>query len=172
MTKRGHKLEGVDEEQLRQQLRTEKDPKAIKRLTTALLYLNGVSATEIGEILGIHVQTIYDWLDVVAERDLDALGDAPHQPTASKLTPEQWESLTAVLHAPPTEVGYDASAWRPDLVHHYIRETFGVEYSLAHMYRVMKRAGLSKQTARPRHYKADPVKQQQWREEFKKSGQR
>ena len=32
----------------------------------------------------------------------------------------------------------------------------------------MKRAGLSYQTAHPRHYKADPVEQQRWRAEFKK----
>ena len=161
-------MDTVDEEQLRQQLRVETDPKAIKRLTTALLYLNGVSATDIEAMFGYHVQTIYDWLDVVAERDLEALGDAPHPPTASKLTPEQWDRLTAELNAPPSDAGYDAPAWTPELVHHHIRVTFGVEYSLAHVYRLMKRAGLSKQTARPRHYKADPVKQQQWREEFKK----
>ncbi|WP_345777860.1 winged helix-turn-helix domain-containing protein [Saliphagus infecundisoli] len=40
------------------------------------------------------------------------------------------------------------------------------------MYRVMKRSGLSYQTARPRHYKANPAEQQRWREEFKKSGRR
>ncbi|MCU4754408.1 winged helix-turn-helix domain-containing protein [Halobacteria archaeon AArc-curdl1] len=36
----------------------------------------------------------------------------------------------------------------------------------------MKRAGLSYQTARPRHYKADPGEQRKWRAEFKKSGRR
>ena len=44
---------------------------------TVLLYLNSVSASEIGEILGIYVQTIYDWLDVVAEPDLDTLCSNP-----------------------------------------------------------------------------------------------
>ncbi|WP_211609286.1 helix-turn-helix domain-containing protein [Halogranum amylolyticum] len=62
--------------------------------------------------------------------------------------------------------------WTPALVRDYIAETFSVEYSLAHMYRVMKRAGLSYQTARPRHHKADPAEQQRWRSEFKKSGRR
>jgi hypothetical protein len=37
MTTWGGKLEGIDEEQLRQQLRTETDGKAVKRLTSALL---------------------------------------------------------------------------------------------------------------------------------------
>jgi transposase len=172
MTKQGDKLAGVDIEQLRQQLRTESDPKSIKRLTTALLYADGMSPYEIERVLGIHHQTVYDWLDVVAERDHDAQGDAPHPPNASKLTPEQWEHLTAVLNAPPTEAGYNDPAWTPELVHHYITETYEVEYSLAHMYRVLARAGLSRQTARPRHYEADPEEQRRYRAELKKSGRR
>lgn len=69
-----------------------------------------------------------------------------------------------MLNAPPT----DAPAWTPELVHHYITETFPVEYSLPYLYRVLKRAGLSKQTAWSRHYKADPEEQRRFREELKK----
>jgi len=47
MTSWGGKLEGVDEEQVREQLRRETDPKAIKRITVALLYLNGNSPAKI-----------------------------------------------------------------------------------------------------------------------------
>ncbi len=171
MTGQGDKLLGVNPEQLRQQLRRETNPKAIKRLTAALLYTEDMSPYEIERVLGFPAQTVYDWLDVVAERDLAALGDAPRGSNAAKLTPDQWELLIAVLNAPPSEAGYDAPAWTPELVHHYIIETFGVEYSLAHMYRVLKRAGLSRQTARPRHYKADAEEQRRFRKELKKSGQ-
>lgn len=60
MTGWGKKLVGVDEEQLRQQLRTETDPKAVKRLTAALLYAGGSSLYEIERLLGFPTQTIYD----------------------------------------------------------------------------------------------------------------
>ncbi len=39
------------------------------------------------------------------------------------------------------------------------------------MYRVLKRAGLSRQTARPRHYKANDDEQRQFWEDLNKSGQ-
>jgi len=172
MTTWGNKLAGVDEEQLRQQLRTETDAKAAKRLTCAVLYSQGKSPAEIEQLLGFPEQTIYDWLDVVAERDLAALGDLPRPGQSTRLTDEQWTELTATLAASPSKAGYDDPTWTPALVREHIKETFGVTYSLAHMYRVMKRAGLSYQTARPRHYKADPVEQQRWRAEFKKSGRR
>lgn len=77
MTSWGGKLDGVNEEQLRQQLRTETNAKAVKRLTSALLYVQGKSPAEIEQLLGFPEQTVYDWLDTVAERDLTALGDLP-----------------------------------------------------------------------------------------------
>ncbi|WP_306058561.1 IS630 family transposase [Natronococcus wangiae] len=172
MTKWGRKLAAVDEEQLRQQLRTETDPKAIKRLTSALLYENGVSPAEIERLLGFPEQPVYDWLDTVAERGGLALGDRPHPGSSTRLTDEQWTELTATHRASPSEAGYDEPAWTPQLVRDHIADAFDVEYSLAHMYRVMKRAGLSYQTARPHHYKADPAQQREWRAAFKKSGRR
>lgn len=90
---------------------------------------------------------MYDWLDL------------PRPGQSTRLTEDQWTELTATLAASPSEAGYDEPAWTPALVRDYIAETFNIEYSLAHMYRVMKRAGLSYQTARPRHYKADPAEQ-------------
>lgn len=170
MTKQGEKLIGISEEQLREQLHTEHDPKAIKRLVAALEYKAGLSPAKIQHKYGWHEQTVYDWLDIVAERDGVALGDLPRGGSHSRLTDEQWDHLTATLRASPSEAGIDAPAWRPLLVRDYISDTFGVEYSLAHIYRVMKKAGLSVQTARPVHYKADPDTQRRWREEFKKSG--
>lgn len=172
MTGWGKKLAGIDKEQLRQQLRTETDPKAVKRLTVALLYADGSSPYEIERLLGIPAQTVYDWLDTVAERDVLALGDLPRGGSRSRLTGDQWNELTATLQTSPSEAGIDAPAWRPPLVRDYIADTFGVEYSPAHMYRVMKKAGLSVQTARPVHYEADPVEQRRWRAELKKSGRR
>jgi len=170
MTKRGEKLVGVDEEQLREQLRTERDPKAIKRLVAALEYKSGLSPVKIQDKYGWHEQTVYDWLDIVAEREGVALGDRPRGGSSSRLTDDQWDQLTATLAASPSEAGIDAPAWRPPLVREYIAENFDVEYSPAHMYRVMKKAGLSVQTARPIHYEADPEEQRRWRAEFKKSG--
>ena len=93
----------------------------------------------------------------------------PRPGQSTRLTEDQWTERTATRLASPSEAGYDESAWTPALVRDYIAETFNVGYSLAHMYRVMKRARLSYQTAHPRHYKADPAEQQRWCGEFKKN---
>ena len=88
-------------------------------------------------------QTIYDWLDLVAARDLAAPGALPRPGQSTRLTDQQWTELTATLAASPSEAGYDDPTWTPALVREHIKEMFGVTGSLAHMYRVMKRAGLS-----------------------------
>jgi len=74
MTSQGDKLAGVDPEQLRQQLSRETNPKAIKRLTAALLYTEDMSPYKIERVLGFPAQTVYDWLDLAAERDLSTQG--------------------------------------------------------------------------------------------------
>lgn len=45
-------MDGVDEEQLLAQLRTETDGKAVKRPTSALLYGQGKSPAEIEQLFG------------------------------------------------------------------------------------------------------------------------
>lgn len=168
MTLKGAKLGSVNPEQLRQQLRRETDGKAAKQLTVALLYDAGFSPYEIEELLGIPAQTGYNWLEVVAERGDLALGDAPKSGRPSRLSSEQWEELPATRTASPADASYDDPAWSPDLLRSHIPDTYGVEYFHAHMYWILKKAGLSGATARPYHYKADPAEKQRWREEFKK----
>ncbi|SEP28797.1 Homeodomain-like domain-containing protein [Halogranum amylolyticum] len=72
------------------------------------------------------------------------LGDAPRSGRPPRLSPEQWEDLTATLNASPTEAGYDEPAWTPELVRSHILDTYDVEYSHAHMYRMLAKAGLSR----------------------------
>jgi len=40
-------------------------------------------------LLGFPEQTVYDWLDTVAERDLTALGDLPRPGQSTRLTDDQ-----------------------------------------------------------------------------------
>ncbi len=101
------------------ELRTETDAKAAKRLMCAVLYSQVKSPAKTEQLLGFPEQTIYDWLDVVAERDL------PRPEQSTRLTDEQWTELTATRPASPSEAGYDDSTWTPALV----REHTSYSYS-------------------------------------------
>ena len=171
MTKAGGKLAEVTELHLRQRLAEETDPKAIKRLVAALEYKQGLSPAKIEEKYGWPEQTVYSWLNRFEERGWTAaLRDKPRPGRRSRLGPTQRRQLFADLNAPPIEAGYDAPAWTPALVNAYLDERFDVTYSGEHCRRLLHEAGLSVQTVRPYHYKADPDEQRRWRSSFKKSG--
>lgn len=168
MTPEGEKLVGIDPEQLRQQLRRETDAKATKQLIVALLYDAGFSPYQIEEILGLPAQTGYNWLDVVAERDPTALGDAPRPGRSPRLSPDQWTEL----YSNPPYTAYRRRLHRPSLA----VSTRSPSHPKRLRHRVFPgkqlsnhaQGQLSVQKSRPRHYKADPAEQQRWREELKK----
>jgi transposase len=110
MTKPGNKISGLTKERIREQLADETDPKAIKRLTATREYLEGLSPEAIEDKYGWHHQTVYNWLNRFEERGFDAaLYDKSCPGRSSKLSDEQFEQFTAVLHESPEETGYDDS---------------------------------------------------------------
>ena len=78
MTKEGGKIPDLTKRRVREQLADETDPKAIKRLTAAREYLEGLSPDQIEEKYGWNRQTVYNWLGRFEERGFEAaLYDAP-----------------------------------------------------------------------------------------------
>lgn len=171
MTIRGEILSEVSSGELRELLAAETDAKAVKRLVVALEYTEGLSPAAIGQKYGWPESTVYSWLRRFDERGpVAALRDEPRPGRPSRLSDAQRRQYVAAVQEPPSAVGLDAPAWSPALLQEYLVREFGVEYSLEHCRRLLHAAGLSVQTARPTHFKADPARQRAWRREFKKSG--
>ena len=80
------------------------------------------------------------------------------------------EQLFEQLQQPPTELGYDQQAWSAKLLLHHVKEEYGVEYHETYAYDLLKEAGLSCRTARPRHYEADPEDKAQFQDTVEKNG--
>lgn len=171
MVRDGGKISNTSLDQLRKKLAEEDtDPKAVKRLFTAIDYKLGESPATLEEKYGISENNIYVWLDRIEERGLEAaLYDEPKPGRPPKLTDEEREELESVLSESPQEVGYDVDVWTPKFVQHWLEANFDVEYTLRHVRRLMKEAGLSWRTARPEHYEVDPEEVAEFKETFKKS---
>jgi len=132
MTKYGNKIPDITKEQVREQLADETDPKAIKRLTVAREYLEGLSPKGIEAKFGWTEQTIYGWLNRFEERGFDAaLYDNSRPGRPPELSDEQFEQFTAVLHEPPEEAGYDDPAWSTAPSQYYLIEAFDIAFSRA-----------------------------------------
>lgn len=113
------------------------------RLVVALNYKHGLSQTEIAEQYGIARKTVYNWLVRFESRPIEEALDDDHRPgRPPKLTDEQRRLFHAHLRRPPNAVGYDAAAWSPSLARRLIRDLFDVEYSIPHLRRLLRAAGL------------------------------
>ncbi len=62
--------------------------------------MQGKPPAEIEQLLRFLEQTVYDWLDIVVERDLTALSDLPHPGQSTRITDDQWRVLEELQTAP------------------------------------------------------------------------
>jgi len=170
MTKHGNKIPGVTVEQVREQLAEETDPKAIKRLTVAREYLDGLSPAEIETKYGWHEQTVYGWLNRFEERGFEAaLYDDKPPGQDPELAEDQFEEFAETLQQPPEQAGYDEPAWTSKLARQHLIEAYDIAYSLRHVQRLMNKAEVSWQKPRPEPSSADEEELQEYDEALKKS---
>lgn len=163
-------LDSISMEELHELLSEVDEGTPTQRILAAIAYKQGDSKTQLAERHDVTWTTVDNWLNRFAEQPIE---QAPYDKQRSgrppKLTEEQRDVLFEELHDSPEEFGYDRQAWFPTLVYHHVKETFGVEYSLRHIRRLMGEAGLSWRTARPRHHEADPELQAEFEETVEKN---
>lgn len=170
MTKAGNKIPGITPEQIRDQLKDETDPKAIKRLTAAREYLDGSSPAQIEDKYGWKQFTIYNWLNRFEERGFEAaLYDDKPPGRPPELSDEQFKQFEQALHQSPEEVGYDDPAWTSALAQQYLLEAFDIAFSRRHVRRFMSKAGVSRQKPRPQPASADEEEREEFQHEAQKN---
>ncbi|RDZ50188.1 IS630 family transposase, partial [Haloferax sp. Atlit-10N] len=165
-------LDEITVEELHDALDNVDGKKPTQRLLAAIAYKNGVTQTELAEWYGVQRRTIYSWLKRLdTDESLDqAVSDDKRTGRKRKLSETQQKEFEETLHEPPQEVGIDAPAWTPALVQDFLKETYGVEYSIPSCRRLLKEAGLSYQKPRRTAAEADEDDLEAFYEELKKSG--
>ena len=160
-------LDEISVEELQQTLETVDDKKATQRLLAAIAYKNGVTQTELAGWYGVERRTIYSWLKRLdTDESLEqALRDDHRSGRPRKLSEEEREQFEQTLHEPPNEIGYDAPAWTPMLVHEHLKETYDVEYSIPSCRRLMKEAGLRYQKPHRTIVESDADENDEFRED-------
>jgi transposase len=167
-------LDEISVKELQDALDNVDGKKPTQRLLAAIAYKNGVTQTELAEWYDVQRRTIYSWLTRLdTDESLDqAVTDDKRTGRKRKLSEEQQEEFEETVHDPPSEIGIDAPAWTPALVQQFLEETYGVEYSIPSCRRLLKEAGLSYQKPRRKAAEADETEQEEFYDEFKKSGGR
>jgi transposase len=168
-------LENVTTDYLREVLETVNESAAAKRLMAAITYkeIDDITQKEAAEMYGFSEGWASKWFNRLERLETEpseaVVYDEPRSGRPSKLSEQEKQQFTEVLHKPPEDVGIDAPAWSVPLARNYLNESFDVEYSDRHVRRLLREAGLSWKTARPEFYKSDERAQEAWKEGFKKS---
>ena len=118
--------------------------KPTQRLMIAILYKRGHSVPTIAEWYDMRENTIYDWFDRLENEPIkQAIYDRTKPGRPPKLTEDERQQLKSALEESPSRAGCDASSWSPPLVQRYIKDNYGVEYSLRYTRTIMNRARVS-----------------------------
>jgi transposase len=139
-------------EELRRSARREPDRRAAMRLLAIANALDGLSrAEEAARLAGMERQALRDAVIRYNAEGPQGLHDRPRSGRPERLTPGQQASLKAwVLRGPDPERD-GISAWRLADICAHAERAYGVRYSGWGMSRLLRRLGLSRQKARPRH---------------------
>ena len=164
------RLEGISVEDLEQILIEIDGYREVQRLIAAIIYKRGPSVPMLAEWLDKREATIYEWFNRLEDHPIrDAIQDEQRPGRPSKLTDEEQDRFEAALQQSPDRVGYNAPAWTPKLARQYLLDEFDAEYTLRHIRRKMKDAGLSWQTPRPQPPTADEDERKEFRKDLKKT---
>ena len=151
------------EQELERLASREKRADMAKRLRTVLLAKQGFTAPEVATCTGFSRRTVQDWVARYNDEGLSGLKTRAGRGRKGPLTADEAERLRRRIEAGPLpEDG--VCVLRGLDVQRILQQEFGKVRSLDSVYRLLHRLGFSCLIPRPRHPKADPVAQ----EEFKK----
>ena len=141
MTRHGGKIPDVTPDAVADHLSRASSAKAVKRLTAAREYLDGLSPADIEEKYGYPEQTVYEWLDRIESDGLAAaLEDETPPGRPARLSDAQRAQFAEAVNRSPAAAGFDADAWTATLAREFLRTEFDVEFSRRHARRLLREA--------------------------------
>ena len=133
------------------------------RVRSIILTRRGWTAERVADALGCSLRSVRQWLADYRDGGVEALKDLPRPGRPCALAEADRERFLARIHAGPT-ADDGVCALRGEDIRRILADEFGARYSLAGVYALLHRLGQSSLVPRPRHRKADPEAQ----EEFKR----
>ncbi len=150
--------------QLQQQSRQERDAKQRDRYRAILLALEGQEAPVIARTLGRSRRFVQWWVYRYRDHGFEAVVPQRQTGRPPKLPVTKEESFKERFLAEPTEAE-GVCTRRAKEARRILQKEFGAEYTLAGVYDLLHRLGLSCLVPRPRHRQNDPAQMKQWVED-------
>ncbi len=152
--------------ELRRLARRESD-RAAARMMAIANALEGMTRAEAARLAGMERQALRDAVVRCNAEGLDGLHDRLRPGAKPRLDDERMEHLRRIVLDGPdvgkTDVGKTGlSAWTLAELCGEVKRCWGVGCHAAHMSKLMRKLGPSRQKAQPSHPKADPAAREAW----------
>ena len=142
--------------------RIEKDATRSKRLRIVILAIGGYTAPAIAMSVGLSRRICQRWVARFNAQGLEGLEDRRGLEPEPTLTPEQVQQVCQRLESGPRPEDQVCSLRGVD-VQRILAMEFGVQRSLPAVYHLLHRLGYSYLRPRPRHRRADPQAQEDFK---------
>jgi len=131
------------------------------------MLLAGKKVGEVAELTGASTSSVSRWKQAVQQGGLDALAAKPHLGKPPKLSDAQRQELVQILARGAGAAGYSTDLWTCPRVAEVILRTFGVEYHVDHVWKLLRKLDYTPQkpTRRAREQNSDEVRrfrEQRW----------
>jgi len=146
-------------ETLRRLARSERVPRAARRMLAIANALEGMTLAKAAHVVGIERQPLGDAVARYNAEGLAGLYDRPKPGRPRKLDPAQEDELSQAIVAGPDPEIDGFSAYTLDDLAEIVEARFDIAYHSASMSRVVRRLGFLRQKARPHHPEKDEASQ-------------
>ena len=138
------------------------DHAAVRRCLALVDYAATRCVATVATTVGVHVDSVYTWLQTVLVAGVAGLRSAPKPGRPTKLSGAQKARLRALLLAGPEAAGYSTGGWHSPLVAALIEREFGVRYAVGYLPALLRGMGFSYQKARFISDHLNEALRQQW----------
>lgn len=154
---------------LRAELGNSSEKRKAIRILGLIKLLEGKQNIETAEFLECHRASLSTWVKRVNAEGLSGLDEKPGRGLKSRLSEQQKDQLKKDLTYSPKEFGFNSSLWSGKILIAHIKNKYHVEYHQAMTYILFKELGFTLQRPTREYLGADPIKQQEFKENLKKN---
>ena len=134
-----------------------------KRIHAVTLNHDGMSSSEIAEVLDAARSKVSQWLSDYEHYGFEALLEGQRSGRPEQLTEPQRVQLEDIIDSGPVSWGFLSGVWSAPMVARVISQEFGIDYSARHVRRLLHEWGFSVQRPRRKLKRANPAEQSRWR---------
>ncbi len=118
---------------------------AARRKAAGMMFDDGFNPSEVSKTLGVAYSTAWQWHKAWKEVGMAGLEPKPRPPCERRLTPKQLEQLRDAIVAGASKAGFPDDTWTCPRVQKWIKKTFGVDYHVDHLSKLLRALDLTPQ---------------------------